>query len=159
MALCRVKTGHLTWRSVTLSTRQKKGMCYFGKLWKIHEHDLHPVVLSMWGGAMSLGADARSLNVVCIGVALFSCSLDISENYSMMQRFPWSVSAWEGWHEKCIAGEGTEFVLLGFLFSAGVSLCSAAMLLIVAIWIESFSDTSPSASEKLCCLQFAGELV
>lgn len=38
----------------------------------------------------------------------------------MIQHFLWSVSAWDGWGEKRIVGEGTDFVLLGFLFSAGV---------------------------------------
>lgn len=55
MALYRAKTGHLTWRSVTLSTRQKKGMHYFSKLQKAHEqshlqlHSACEEVQWVWG--------------------------------------------------------------------------------------------------------------
>lgn len=103
MALCRVKTGHLTWRSVTLSTRQKKGTCHFSKLWEVQEHNLHPAVLGMWGGAVRLGKDAHSLNAVHIWVflllrhfrkLLYDTALSV---VGCLGRLAWKMYYWRGY--------------------------------------------------------------
>ena len=61
----------------------------------------------------------------------------------------WKTYCWRG-YRVCTSG------VLVFSRYISFQCCNAINF---SHWIESFSDTSPSASEKLCCLQFARELI